>query len=213
MKKSRMDLLKGGTVVVANGEFPRKGGLEYKVLSNADRVIACDGAAVEYKRRFRRDCDFAIGDFDSMEENVQKELGNRAVYRPCQDMNDLEKAICFCIRRGWGKPIVVGAMGKRADHLIGNVYRAMVLGTTVVTDYGYFIPFRHKIIFEAGKGEAVSVFSIGEDNHMTSSGLAWPLEKVTKWLPFTGTLNRAEGGCVTLTAASPAFIFRADGLV
>ena len=35
-------------VILANGEFPKKGGAAWKLLASAKRVIACDGAAKAY---------------------------------------------------------------------------------------------------------------------------------------------------------------------
>ena len=42
----------GATVILAAGDFPRRGGAAWRLLKSATRVVACDGAANAYRRRF-----------------------------------------------------------------------------------------------------------------------------------------------------------------
>ena len=39
------------TVILAAGDFPKKGGTAWKLLATATRVVACDSAADAYRRR------------------------------------------------------------------------------------------------------------------------------------------------------------------
>ena len=41
-------------VILADGDFPRAGGEARLILERARRVAACDGAALAYRRRYRR---------------------------------------------------------------------------------------------------------------------------------------------------------------
>ena len=54
------------TVILAAGDFPKKGGTAWKLLATATRVVACDSAADAYRRRFRKWPDVIIGDLDSI---------------------------------------------------------------------------------------------------------------------------------------------------
>ena len=123
------------TVIVADGDFPRPGGEARRLLERARRVVACDGAALAYRRRFRRWPDYTVGDFDSC-----RVAPSNAVRVESQDDNDLAKAIAFCRGRGWSDLVVVGATGRREDHTIGNVFRALEAQVRVVTDFGVFHP-------------------------------------------------------------------------
>ena len=50
------------TVILANGDFPREGALARNILENAERVIACDGAADAYFRIMHHAPDIVVGD-------------------------------------------------------------------------------------------------------------------------------------------------------
>ena len=163
------------TVILANGDFPRKGGAAWKLLVGATRVVACDGAADAYRRRFRKWPTVISGDLDSLSRLPS------CVSRPPtlvkvadQDTNDLEKAIAYCAKQGWRDPVIVGATGKREDHTLGNVFRALAYGCAVVTDLGRFIPVCGQATLTVAKGAAVSVFALSgcaDDHRVTPAAL------------------------------------------
>ena len=61
---------RGETVILAAGDFPRKGGVAWRLLAGAKRVVACDSAADAYRRRFGRWPTVAVGDMDSAKAAV-----------------------------------------------------------------------------------------------------------------------------------------------
>ena len=198
------------TVILAAGDFPRKGGAAWKLLAAAKRVVACDSAADAYRRRFRKWPDVIIGDLDSFSRP-------NLIPDPCslipvsdQDTNDLEKAMAYCAKRGWRDPVVVGATGKREDHTLGNVFRALDYGCEIVTDTGRFVPVCGKASFKVAKGAAVSVFAPDPKTRMTSKGLEWPLDGVRFRNLYCATLNRTTGTRVVLTATRPVSVYLAD---
>lgn len=193
------------TVILANGEFPRKGGVPRRLLESARRIIACDGAAAVCRRRLGREADFVIGDFDSLGPASTLSASVK-IHVADQDTNDLTKALDFCRARGW-KPVVVGATGKREDHLLGNVFRAMEAGVEVVTDFGRFVPFASRLSLDLAAGTAVSVFAADPKTRMKSTGLEWPLDGVRFSNLYCATLNRATGKRVTIETDRPAFAF------
>lgn len=214
------------TVLLAAGDFPRKGGAAWKLLATAKRIIACDSAADAYRRRFRKWPDVIIGDLDSLRAApligiasrlAPSALGGYEDVRPYPDVeivrftdqntNDLEKAIVFCAMRGWQNPVIVGATGKREDHAIGNVFRALDYGCEIVTDHGRFIPVRGKATFKVKKGAAVSIFAPDPKTRMTSKGLEWPLDEVKFKNLYCATLNRATATRIALTATRPVTVF------
>ncbi len=196
------------TVILANGEFPKRGGAAWKLLAAATRVVCCDGAADAYRRRFRKWPDVIVGDFDSVSR-----LPSRVSHPPVlvdvsdQDTNDLEKAMAHCAKQGWHNPVIVGATGKREDHTLGNVFRALDYGCEIVTDMGRFVPVCGKATFKVAKGTAVSIFAPDLKTRMTSKGLEWPLDGVRFKNLYCATLNRATGSRVTLTATRPVSVF------
>ena len=197
-----------GTVILANGDFPKRGGAAWKLLAEATRVVCCDGAADAYRRHFRKWPDVIIGDLDSLSR-----LPSRVSRPPLlvkvsdQDTNDLEKAMAYCAKQGWKSPVIVGATGKREDHTLGNVFRALDYGCEIVTDTGRFVPVCGKATFKVAKGAAVSIFATDPRTRMTSKGLEWPLDEVRFKNLYCATLNRATGSRVTLTASRPVSVF------
>ena len=196
------------TVILAAGDFPKRGGAAWKLLAGAMRVVACDSAADAYSRRFRKWPDVIIGDFDSVSRLSSHVLRPSSFIRISdQDTNDLEKAINYCAKQGWRVPVIVGATGKREDHTLGNVFRALAYGCETVTDRGRFIPVRGKAVLKVKKGTAVSIFAPDPKTRMTSSGLQWPLEGVRFRNLYCATLNRATATRVTLTASRPVSVY------
>ena len=191
-----------GVVILAAGDFPRRGGAAWELLSSARRVVCCDGAADAYRRRTGREPDAVVGDCDS----VKGRFAN-LVRVAEQETNDLEKAARFCAARRWGRPVVLGATGKREDHSIGNVFRTLDLGLEVVTDRGRFVPVEGAATLRVRKGAAVSVFAPDPATRMTSQGLEWPLAGVAFRNLYCATLNRATAARVALTASRRVCVF------
>ena len=192
------------TVILAAGDFPRKGGAAWKLLAEAMRVVACDSAADAYRRHFRKWPTVVIGDLDSVRE---RSVPCRVIHDADQNTNDLEKAMAYCAKQGWRKPVIVGATGKREDHTLGNVLRALDYGCEIVTDHGRFIPLCGKASLKVAKGAAVSIFAPDPKTRMTSKGLEWPLDTVRFRNLYCATLNRATASRVTLTCTKPVSVF------
>ena len=196
------------TVILAAGDFRQKGGAAWKLLATAKRVVACDSAADAYRRRFRKWPDVIIGDLDSLSRLPSRISRPSSLVRvPDQDTNDLEKAMSYCAQQGWRNPVIVGATGKREDHAIGNVFRALDYGCEIVTDHGRFIPVRGKAAFKVKKGAAVSIFAPDPKTRMTSKGLEWPLDEVKFRNLYCATLNRTTATRIALTATRPVTVF------
>ena len=191
------------TAILAAGDFPRKDGEPYRLLASARCLVACDGAAAEFRRKFGRWPDVVVGDLDSLGGS----LPDCAVRVSDQETNDLSKAIAFCRAKGWDDIVILGASGKREDHTIGNVYRAMAEGVRVVTDYGEFLPVRGRLDFRTWIGAGISVFATDPRTKMTSRGLKWKLAGVRFDSVWRATLNRAASENVSVTSDRPAFVY------
>jgi len=207
----------GRTVILAAGDFPRRGGVAWQLLATARRVVACDSAANAYRRRFGRWPDVIVGDMDSLvdaassQRNVRRVPGPEFVRISEQETNDLEKAMRLCAERGWKNPVIVGAAGRREDHTIGNVYRALAHGLEIVSDFGRFVPVSGRVRVRVWKGAGISVFAGDPATKMTSRGLAWPLDGVKFANPYCATLNRAASARVEVVSDRPAYLYVAHG--
>jgi thiamine pyrophosphokinase len=190
------------TVVLAAGEFPAPGGFARRLLERAGRVICCDSAADVFTDAFRREPDAVVGDCDS----VRREYAN-VVRVDEQDTNDLTKAIAYCRANGWSDIVVLGATGKRDDHMLGNVFRALAEQVPVVTGCGVFHPVCGSASFSAVPGAGVSVFAPDRNTVMTSEGLDWPLDRVVFENLYLATLNRTSSGRFAVTSDRPVFVY------
>ena len=163
-----------------------------------------------YRRKFRKMPTVIIGDLDSLSEATRAagtRKGQCVVHVAEQDTNDLEKAIAYCACRQWKNPIIVGAVGKREDHMIGNIFRGLAHGLEIVTDRGRFMPVNGKKTLRTGKGAAVSIFAPDADTRMTSKGLEWPLDEVEFKNLYCATLNRASAASITVTSTKPVYVY------
>lgn len=214
------------TVILAAGDFPKIGGTAWNLLAGAKRVVACDSAADAYRRHFRKWPTVIIGDMDSVGGGPRRSGTDRrpsaggavrpgphasqspiCICIPDQNTNDLEKAMTYCAQQGWRKPVIVGATGKREDHTLGNIFRALAYECEIVTDCGRFIPVRGKATLKVSKGAAVSIFAPDAKTRMTSKGVEWPLDEVRFRNLYCATLNRATASRVTLTTTRPVSVF------
>lgn len=193
------------TVILAAGDFPKKGDVAWRLLVGAKRVVACDGAANAYRRRFGKWPAVIVGDFDSLRR--PRSCTAELVCVPDQDTNDLEKAMALCASRGWRHPVIVGATGRREDHTIGNVFRALAGGCEIVSDTGRFIPVTGTLTVRAPKGTAVSVFAPDSKTKMTSRGLEWPLDDVVFDSLYRATLNRTSAARFTVASDRPVMVY------
>ena len=180
------------TVILANGSFPRRKCL-LEMLHAAARIVCCDGAASALLRA-GLEPDLVIGDLDSLDPALKKRFGKRLIHEAEQETNDLSKAFRACMARGWRSIVILGAGGRREDHLLGNIsllplFAAAGADVRMETDFGTFLPVLKSASFRLPVGTKVSIFSFHPEMSVTASGLKYPLDKLR--LPFwwCGTLN------------------------
>ena len=190
------------TVILAAGDFPSAGSRAWGILMEAKRVICCDSAADVYRAKTGREPTAVVGDCDSVRGTFKT-----LVRIADQDTNDLAKAVEYCQSRGWSDPVILGACGKREDHAIGNVFRALEYGLDVVTDHGRFTALEVHGAYEVGKGASVSVFATERDTVMTSKGLRWPLDGVKFSNLYCATLNRADADVIELSTNRRVYVY------
>ena len=190
------------TVILANGSFPRRKCL-LETLCAAGHIVCCDGAASALLHA-GLEPDLVVGDLDSLDPALKKRFGKRLVHESEQESNDLSKAFRACLARGWRNIVILGAGGRREDHLLGNAsllpnYAAAGADVRMETDYGTFLPVLNSASFRRPAGTKVSIFSFHPEMPITASGLKYPLDKLR--LPFwwCGTLNETTAPEFSLT--------------
>ena len=111
-------------LIVCAGEPPSKALLEREMKDTA-QLISCDGAA-DVLERYGFVPNLMVGDFDSLglERSVllQKKWGaERIELNPDKDKPDSQVALELAVAAGASKIVILGALGRRFDHALGNV--------------------------------------------------------------------------------------------
>jgi thiamine pyrophosphokinase len=188
------------TIILADGSFPVHE-IPLSYLENAERIICCDGSA-EILLNAGMIPEAIVGDMDTLKKETAKRFSDRICRDKDREINDLTKAVRWCVNRNFRDIVVLGATGKREDHTIGNISLlaeyARDADIIMVTDTGILRPFLENCRVSSFPGQQVSIFSTDSETEITSKGLKYPLKnrKLKSW--WTATLNEAVGESFTL---------------
>ena len=203
---------KAETVVLVNGEFP-KHEIPLSILTNCVRIICCDGAANQLTDKHTRIPDAIVGDCDSLSENIRKRFESIVFQVDEQETNDQTKAVNYCIDQGFNDITILGAIGKREDHTLGNIsllaeYCSKGINVRMITDSGVFVAIQEDAEFESHKGQQISIFNSAL-SETTTFGLKYPVINriFTNW--WQGTLNESEGNRFTIKTNGLLIVYRA----
>lgn len=200
-------------VVLANGLLPTTRRV-LDLLSSADLLICCDGAAdklIEYGMLPH----VIVGDMDSISDEVREQYASRMIQSDDQENNDLTKAVNYCIEKGYPSVFILGATGMREDHTLGNISLMLEyhprIEVQIISDFGIFSLVHSGSKVSSYAGEKISFFSIDNRVGVTSTGLKYPLNDLhlSNW--YRATLNEATGDHFTLTFESsrPLILYKA----
>ena len=108
-------------VLVLNGDLSWTKYLA-DLVRNAPLLLAADGGA-NTLARLGVCPDAVVGDLDSINPGTRTWIGDeRLVHRPDQQRTDFEKGLAFAFEEsGVDRLFVLGALGGRLDHTIGNL--------------------------------------------------------------------------------------------
>lgn len=200
------------TVILANGDFPsseRTAGF----LKRADRIICCDGAAVQLLEHGIKP-DLIVGDMDSLPQSLQQRFANIIRKDSDQQTNDLTKAFNAAVESKPDTIHILGATGKREDHTMANVsllcdYAERLEGSgcsiDMITESGVFLAFCSKdISFNCQAGVEISIFAFDNSLRMSCEGLQYNTDRVTFDTLWKATLNRSIAEKISLHLNHPA---------
>ncbi|WP_282014403.1 thiamine diphosphokinase [Marinifilum flexuosum] len=182
-------------VILANGAFPTHE-IPIKELKESKHIICCDGAINNLEKAGLEP--FAIiGDLDSLDSELKWKYKDIIHHFSNQDTNDLTKAVEWCIANKFNEIAIVGATGKRDDHMIGNVFLlpqyAKKVRVKMLTSYGMFTPIVRPKNFESYTRQQVSIFSPNRNTLITTANLRYSLTNQSLEMMWQGTLNESMG--------------------
>jgi thiamine pyrophosphokinase len=197
-------------VVVTGGKIPTRAVIE-PFLTPPTLVVAAD-SGVDNAARLGLSPDFAVGDFDSIENpGLLDDLPGDRVFRHPRDKDhtDTELALGILAECGIFTTVIVGGGGGRLDHLLALV-------SLFHRDHSPSLWITHNAILRrltadhtinTGEGRMVSFFPLGEGPcRMSTTGLKWPLDEL-EWRPGDlGLSNETTEQEVTVRVSAGALL-------
>ena len=194
-------------ILVLNGKLPKKSYL-INFLKDYTKIICADGAANKVVKAGIKP-DFIIGDLDSVQKNIA--LENKTIKLKNQNYNDLYKTLNWLKNKGITKLDIIGADGKRPDHMIANfdiIFKKINhFNIKIFTDYGIFYTVDKEKIFENCLNKKISIFSPDQNNKITSNGLKYELKNKQLTYLYEGSLNQAIKNKITIKTKHEIFVF------
>jgi thiamine pyrophosphokinase len=181
-------------LIVADGDPPSLE-LIRNFREQARAYFALDGAA-NWLLEQNEVPDLIIGDLDSFDRNKWPKIPILCIAD--QNSNDLEKALVYCQEQGINRAIILGAFGRRLDHLLTNLFvlrkfnEKLAIMMADDTQMAFIAKPGQTLELLDMKDEYLSLFPCGNNvGPVTTTGVQYGLKK--ECLSFDqriGTLNR-----------------------
>ena len=179
-----------------------------KYISSDDYFIFCDGGLV-HQKVLDIAPDLIIGDFDSFDfsdlpENLHENV--EIIKLPCEkDDTDTVFAVKEALRRGFEEFLLVGVVGERLDHTLGNVSILLMLDSegkkgTIIDDYSEMEIVSDRCGMPCIIDDSYVYFSLinisGTARGVTIRGAKYPLENAEITCEYQyGVSNEVLPGC------------------
>ena len=195
-------------VVLANGQFPMHT-IPLQILDDAGTVICTDGSA-DTLLQFERIPHIIIGDHDSTSLN-KNDFKGLWVDVPDQHRTDLQKTLEWCLVNDLNEITVLGAMGEREDHSLGNLHVlaefSEKLTVHFTTDFARIYCINGEKTFPSKKGQQISITAIKNVSSITTKGLKYALDNEPFPPACNGISNEAEGDEFSIFTSHPIWLF------
>ncbi len=197
-------------IVVTGGRIPSRDALR-RLLDPPYLVVAAD-SGVDNAARLGLSPDFALGDFDSIENvDLLSALPSERVFRYSRDkeLTDTELALALLDKHDIITRVVVGGGGGRIDHLLAltSLFHRPSAPSLWITHNAILRRLDGEHTFEIGEGRLVSFFPLGGGPcTMKSSGLKWPLDNLTWYPGDVGLSNETTGPTLSISVDSGALL-------
>ena len=202
MKMKRCLIVTGGTIDIAFAK-------DFLSQRSYDYVIAAD-AGLEVLRPLHISPNAVVGDLDTVDKKVLEEYQNQPdiefeIHKPEKDETDTELALLTAARQGCEAVDILGALGGRMDHAIGNIqlmYQFFCQGMEVnIYDArnSLYLLGGHKVFHrEEVYGKYISFLPMTETvEGLTLRGFKYPLQRrrigLGTSLCISNELKREEG--------------------
>ena len=172
------------------------------MLRQDDYVIYCD-CGLRHMDGLGAEPDLIVGDFDSYSN---PEMGTETIVLPCEkDDTDTVFAVKEAIKRGFEDFLLVGVVGERLDHTLGNVSILLMLDSegkvgTIIDDYSEMEIVSDRCEMPCIIDDSYVYFSLinisGTARGVTIRGAKYPLENAERTCEYQyGVSNEVLPGC------------------
>lgn len=184
--------------IIANGEITDYSFLK-KELETADIIICADGGAI-HAMHLGVTPDYIIGDFDSIHSDIlnhYKQKKEVAIIEDHdQEKTDLELAINLAETLDPKEISIYGALGRRIDHTLANLYALTKIESDVKTriiDKTNTVELIDKPESISGeKGDIISIIPISHMKNFILTGFKWNVDQIDTKPGWFGVSNRLE---------------------
>lgn len=113
-------------LIITGGTIEEEFAKQFISTHKFDSIIVVDGG-LQFVYDYELLPDIIIGDFDTVDDFILSKYMNNGYSRiirlnPIKDSTDTEEAIDYAIYSGFEKAYILGGVGNRIDHSIGNLF-------------------------------------------------------------------------------------------
>ena len=199
---------KNSVVIVGNGEFPAHQ-IPLNHLKNSGTIICADGGA-DQLISYNLTPNAIIGDMDSTKLR-KDDFKGAWISSPNQNRIDLQKTLDWCIANNLNDVTVLGTMGRREDHSLGNLHVlaefSKKMDIRFITNYAVIYSFKGKRTFSSLIGQQISIVAIEHVRSISTSGLKYELNNEQFPPACNGISNEAESDLFTIETSDPIWLF------
>jgi len=165
-------------VIVGGADIADYDAINSKLCEN-DFAVYCD-CGLKHLNRLKPSPSLIVGDFDSYEK---PKTSVETIVLPCEkDDTDTLYAVKEALNRGYSEFVLVGVIGARLDHTLGNVYiLEYLLGKgahgIIIDDHSEMELVGETPVFIGGEYAYFSLINItGKANSITVKNAKYPLD-------------------------------------
>ncbi len=196
-------------VLVANGQRPSHPKI-IQIIKDAEKIICIDNG-YEIIKDLKIIPSVIIGDLDSVNLN-EVDQSVEIIKREDQNLSDLEKALNYCIEKGFSKVYLLASTGLRDDHNLANLILIIdfieKINVIILSDEYEIEAVKGKKEYKSKKNTQISIISINEGNKITTGGLKYNLQDEVLKSRSHGISNSTIEDNFFIECVKPILLFR-----
>ena len=181
------------TLIFANAPI-KNIGFYKEIIKDADKIICADGGA-NIAKEMGIIPDYIIGDLDSIKKDLLTFFQDKTIIIKDKDQNksDLELAIKLAESLPSKEIIIIGALGKRIDHTIANIFSLDQIKNAekaiILDEYNSIELVKDNRIIKTNKNEIISILPISNVKNLCLSGFKWDVKNLDTKSGWFGLSN------------------------